>query len=346
MLRTPLMIAILASVSCIAASVHAQAVRLTPVRPARPALPAPENDRQSPADPARTTSADEPVERIGPDEALRLKAIYEALPPEEQAEMRELYDAMDIDLLALFSAGDDPAGPKKPILPSVSRKKFARTPQAVLAARTKLGLEDQDRPDDAASPAKLAEWLHLNTMAGEWDALAWFLSERAGDEGEGIYSHIIQSTNQGDPMLLPEEVLALANAAPSEPTNWQVDVLGQLLRRSAKRSSTGPMLEQIRSGTRLFGGDDQANHPRTAALLARAGMSDEAYDYLPPIDRVREEEDARGGGELAAPLLGAVGHDEPPPPRFPRSRRTGGDPPGRRAACARHGCRGGCSGRA
>ena len=61
-------------------------------------------------------------------------------------------------------------------------------------------------------------------MAGEWEALAWFLAERAGDEAPAIYSHIIQSTNQGDPCL-PEEVLALANAAPGEPTNWQIDVL-------------------------------------------------------------------------------------------------------------------------
>lgn len=292
------MIALLFSATLFTGSVHAQTVRLTPVRPAtpiRPGLPASEAGLQSPAgDSSRALPAEERLERIGPDEALRLKAIYEALSPQEQSEMRDLYDSIDIDLLALFSAGDAPDGARKPILPMVSRKKFARTPQAVLAARTKLGLKDQDRPDDAASPAQLAEWLHLNTMAGEWDALAWFLSERAGDEGEGIYSHIIQSTNQGDPMLLPEEVLALANAAPSEPTNWQVDVLGQLLRRSAKRSSTGPMLEQIRSGTRLFGGDDEANHPRTAALLARAGMPDEAYDYLPPLDRAREEADGRG----------------------------------------------------
>jgi hypothetical protein len=295
MLRTSLMIALLATAFPFAGSAHAQTVRLTPVRPARPAMPASQVEQESPTGAAsRTSATDESAERIGPDEVLRLKAIYEGLTPQEQSEMRELYDAMDIDLLTLFSAGDEPGGPKKPILPMVSRKKFARTPQAVLAARTKLGLEDQDRPDDAASPAQLAEWLHLNTMAGEWDALAWFLSDRAGDEGEGIYSHVIQSTNQGDPMLLPEEVLALANAAPSEPTNWQVDVLGQLLRRSAKRSSTGPMLEQIRSGTRLFGGDDVANHPRTAALLARAGMPDEAYDYLPPLDRAREEADGRG----------------------------------------------------
>ena len=50
-------------------------------------------------------------------------------------------------------------------------------------------------------------------MAGEWEALAQFLSERPTAEAETIYAHIIQSMNKGDPGLLPEEVLAIANGA-------------------------------------------------------------------------------------------------------------------------------------
>ena len=262
-----------------------KAITVTPV-----ALPAEDDEAVDPVAPPESQE-DEPA--IGPDEAKRLKTIYEALSPEDQAEMRELYEAMEIDLLALFVEEDAAAEKRQPLLPMISRKKFARTPQAVLAARTKLGLEEEDRPDDGAPPREWVEWLHLNVMAGEWGVLQWFLEEQAGDEAEGIYSHVIQSTNQGDPMLLPEEVLALANAAPGEPTNWQVDVLGQLLRRASKRSSTGPMLVQIREGTRLYGGEDEANHPRTAALLARAGMPDEAYAYLPDLMRAREEGNGR-----------------------------------------------------
>ena len=117
----------------------------------------------------------------------------------------------------------------------------------------------------------MAAWLHMNVMAGEWQVLEWFLAERAGEEAPGIYSHVIQSTNQGDPMLLPEEVLALANAAPGEPTDWQIDVLGQLLKQASTRSSTGPMLGEIRSGTRLFGGENESNHPRTAGPARQGG---------------------------------------------------------------------------
>ena len=277
-----------------------RAVPLTPARPMAPATPVDVTDADpgavmpDAADGGEPTPGEATDDSPGPDEVARLRRLHDALPPDEQMAMRAFYEALEIDLLARFAELDAAAGKAPPLLPSISRKKFARTPQAVLAARTKLGLAQQDRPDEQAKPAEVAEWLHLNVMAGEWDVLAWFLAERAGDEAPGIYSHVIQSTNQGDPMLLPEEVLALANAAPGEPTDWQIDVLGKLLKRASTKSSTGPMLGEIRSGTRLFGGEDEANHPRTAALLARAGMPDEAYVYLPPIDRVREQQDARG----------------------------------------------------
>ncbi|MCH2162640.1 MAG: hypothetical protein MK085_12310, partial [Phycisphaerales bacterium] len=235
--------------------------------------------------------------KISPAESLRLKAIYEALEPDEQAEMREHYDALGIDLIELF-AEKDPENPgasaaprKKPILSMVQRKKFARTPQSVLAARTKMGLEVTERPEEDAQDKDVVEWLHLQVMAGEWGELEWFLSERAGDEAEGIYSHVLQSTNQGDPMLLPEEVLALANAVKGEPTNWQINVLATLLKQASRKTSTGPMMAQLTAGTRLFGGDNIDNHPRTAALLTRSGMSEEAYQYLPSLDKAREVAD-------------------------------------------------------
>ncbi|MBQ72339.1 MAG: hypothetical protein CMJ67_05480, partial [Planctomycetaceae bacterium] len=240
-------------------------VRIAPLTPSRPMIPpglempsdllipgAPPEASGGATDPSKAASDDTP----GPDEIARLRKIHDALPPDEQISMRAFYEALEIDLLARFADLDAAAGKRPPLLPSISRKKFARTPQAVLAARTKLGLANQDQPDEGAKPTEIANWLHLNVMAGEWDTLAWFLEERAGDEAPGIYSHVIQSTNQGDPMLLPEEVLALANAAPGEPTDWQIDVLGKLLKRASTRSSTGPMLGEIRAGTRLFGGED------------------------------------------------------------------------------------------
>ena len=36
------------------------------------------------------------------------------------------------------------------------------------------------RSPEQAKPAEIANWLHLNVMAGEWDVLAWFLAGRVG----------------------------------------------------------------------------------------------------------------------------------------------------------------------
>ena len=161
----------------------ALAQRSAPVRMIRPAAPIEISMPEEPGQDMPGMAPEESdAERIGPDEAARLKAIYDRLQPDEQEQMRLLYEAMEIDLLALFMPTDPAEARRQPLLPKVSRKKFARTPQTVLAARTKLGLEDQDRPDDGATNTQLADWLHLNTMAGEWDALAWFLAERAGDD--------------------------------------------------------------------------------------------------------------------------------------------------------------------
>ena len=248
--------------------------------------------------PDDTTMSDEET-NLKMAEAKRLAKLYIALSPDEQEQMREAYDAQEIDLLALIAMVQSPDANQQPLLPLISRKNFKRTPQAVLAARTNLGLEENQQPPADLPPGQVGEWLHLHVMAGEWGQLQWFLADRAGDEAEGIYSHIIQSTNRGDPMLLPEEVLALANAAPEgteenpSPTNWQVDILGKMLKQASQRSSTGPMLSQLKEGTRFFGGTKPENQARTAALLTRAGLSDHARQYLPSLEQARADGNGR-----------------------------------------------------
>jgi hypothetical protein len=247
---------------------------------------------------ARPAQAEPPA--MSEEEIRNLKSLYDGLPPEEQAEMRAMYESMGIDLDALFrglesgpGADAAPVAPAQSLLKLVQQKNFKRTPQTVLAARTALGLTTSPHPASDAPPAQLAEWLHREVMAGEWGELAWFLSERAGTDAAEIYAHVLQSTNQEDPLLLPEEVLAMADAAPADPTEWQIDVLAQLLRTAARKTSTGPMLAQLRAGTRLFGSEGDDRRRRTAELLMKAEMPIEAYDYLPPIDAARAAGDAR-----------------------------------------------------
>ena len=272
--------------------------------PAKQPLPLPKPDAEvagiadtpEAPPPAPQAKPGEPADLMVDAESARIIAIHNALDPDAQEAMREYYLTQDIDLLELIAAqaGDG----RKPLMPGFGRKKFKRTPQGVLSARTTLGL-DSFRPAETAPPAEMVNWLHLNVMAGEWGELQWFLDQRAGDEAQAMYSHVLQSTNQGDPMLLPEEILELANAAPEgdedtdTPTDWQIDVLGTMLKQSAKRASVGPMLEQLHAGTRLFGGGAPESQARTAALLTRSGLPRQAHRYLPDLEQARTDADGR-----------------------------------------------------
>lgn len=243
-----------------------------------------------------TTAASQP--EMTPEAIAELKKQYEGLSDEEKEQMVAMFKDMGIDLLALF--GGEPVAPGEEGAPApgmtlaqtIQAMDFSRTPQKVLDARSQLGLQAQPMPDEDASVEDLAAWMHKNVMAGEWDAFAVFLRERAGDDAEAIYAHVLQSTNQGDPQLLPEEILAISEAAPGEITDWQLDVLAQLLKTAASKSSTGPLLEHISQGTRYFGDDDE-RRDRTARFLSMAGLPVEAYDYLKPLDDARAEGDAQ-----------------------------------------------------
>ncbi len=284
------------------------AVRLVPAQPAQPAqtvqiqlVPAGEDPGLEGAvfdvaeEPGAATAAAAAAAGMDPAERDRIVALYEALEPTEQEAMAAEYAAVGIDLLALVrggaggAAGDAATGepPAMPLLPMVQQRDFRRTPQTVLAARTALGLGRTERPAEDADAETLAAWLHTQVMAGEWAEYAWFLAERAGADAGPIHAHVLQSTNQGDPLLLPEEVLALADAAPAAPEPWQLDVVAQLLATAAGGTSTAPLLERIEAGTRYFGRGDDARRRRTADLLVRAGLVIEAFDYLPSLEAAR-----------------------------------------------------------
>ena len=248
----------------------------------------------APAQPAAPELSDEEIEE--------LREMYEGTPEEERPALVAMFKDMGIDLLALFAGdsgtpgaagpGGDAAPPAENIVAAIQTLNFARTPATVLAARAALGLEATPMPDAEAPAAERAAWLHQHAVAGEWDAVRVFLSTLEADEADPIYAHILQSTNQGDPGLLPEEVLAISDAVPGELTDWQLDVLAQLLKSAASKSSVGPMLRQIQAGTTLFGAGDDEQRARTAKFLSLAGLPLSARDYLPPIDAARADGNA------------------------------------------------------
>ncbi|HYD00170.1 MAG TPA: hypothetical protein VEB22_03005, partial [Phycisphaerales bacterium] len=302
-------LAFVAVCAAFSAAAHAQSV-IVPLAPARPikAAPAPAaaEAEPPPADaPAGTGDAQPgtpvsgaPGGPLSPEEIADLKAQYEALPKDEQDEMKAYYKDLGLDLdqlLGYAAATTAEAARTRETVAALREMDFARTPQNVLAARSKLGFGQVPVPNVAtAKGADIARWLHLQVMAGEWGALSGYLAERSKTEAQQVYSQILQSLNRGNSGLLPEEVLAFADACPEEPKPWQLAAFAGMLRAAGEKNSPGPMLAQVKAGTKLFGPADAASRRRTVELLAGAGLVQQAYDYLPPLEEAR----AAGDGEL------------------------------------------------
>ncbi|MFM2164175.1 MAG: hypothetical protein RL325_612, partial [Planctomycetota bacterium] len=134
-------------------------------------------------------------------------------------------------------------------------------------------------------------WIHLQVMAGEWATFAAYMRSRPLVEADAVYAAILQAMNRGDIGLLPEEVLALAEASPSEFKAWQVQSLSRMLRQAAAKYSTGSMVAAIREGTRYFGTRDDATRRRTVDFLAASGLLAEAYEFLKPLEEARANKD-------------------------------------------------------
>ncbi len=239
-----------------------------------------------------------------PQEIIELKKVFDSLDEPLQDEMRAYYADLSIDLdviLGITAAKSMQAQRGQMIANAMRDFDFTRKPEAVLAARAKLGFGQVAHPNpDTAEPMDLARWLHLQIMAGEWATFAEFLSKRPTIESEPMYAAILQAMNRGDMGLLPEEVLALAQAGPSEFKPWQLTALGKMLESAAKKYSTGAMLRTITDASTAadastkFGTRDEATRRRTIDFLAGGGLLAEAYQFLPPLEAAR----AAGDGTL------------------------------------------------
>ncbi len=245
----------------------------------------------TPAKPIQTKLKDEEVEL--------LKKDYERLTPEEREAMIATYKDLGINLLTALGIGNvvdaNPAtastvsNPKNEMLKALKKLNFARTADKVLEARAQIGLKAVPMPASDAPIDEQVNWLHRNVLAGEWQSLQAFLKERDSSDAAEMYAHVLQSTNQGDPGLLPEEILAISEACPAELTEWQLTLLAQLLKTATSRSSTGPFLERLRVGTTHFGPQEDGRRDRTAKFLSEAMLAVEAFDYLPILEKAREK---------------------------------------------------------
>ena len=280
-------------VACAQLQAQVPAIQMVPAQRVVPAQAVPADAATSRAAAASAAAGGKPVLRD--EEKALLKADYEKLSPEEREAMVAAYKDLGIDLLAAVGtpANAASAAAKNDLLKAIRALNFARTADKVLEARAQVGLKSVPMPGASAPVDEQAAWLHRNLLAGEWAALPAFLKERAGNDAPDIYAHVLQSTNQGDPGLLPEEILALSEACPAELTDWQLTLLAQLLKTAAARSSTGPFLAKLREGTTFFGPQEDGRRDRTAKFLSEAGLAVEAYDFLPVIEKAREKSNSQ-----------------------------------------------------
>lgn len=265
----------------------------------------PADDAAEPAGPAEdaggapqgTPAAGKPTQ-LSKDEIAALKLLLDSLPKDRQDEVKAYYKDLGLDLdqaLGLASAASATAMRFQEAMNTMRELDFARTPKNVLAARAKLGFGQVPQPDPStARGPDIARWIHLQVMAGEWAAFAQYLASLPPEHAESIYAAVLQSLNRGNSGMLPEEVLALAEASPGEPKEWQSQAWANMLKAAAARNSPGPMLERVRAGTRFFGTADAAKRHRTVELLAGAGLLEQAYGFLPPLADAR----AAGDGDL------------------------------------------------
>lgn len=218
------------------------------------------------------------------------------LPSSEKRAMFAYYKDLGVDLSPWLQADGNPivaANSRRRQLTRLTRSlKFVRRPEAVLKARSEIGLDPESLPASDATDQEIVNWFHRHAMAAEWAAVKALLVMRAGSEAEGMYAALIQGTNNAESELIPEDVLGLSEAAPAKLTDWQVDSLAGLLKSSAKKTSTRPLVARFRQGTTWFGTKTSEQRDRTVRLLLAAGLPIEAFEFMPSLDEAREAKNA------------------------------------------------------
>ena len=131
-------------------------------------------------------------------------------------------------------------------------------------------------------------------VVGDWAAVKGHLAALPEDVASKVFSHLLALLSQADQTpLLPDDILALADAAPAELDPSQLAVLGRILAASLGQvDRPRAMLARIAEGTQRLGGSDPQKRLAAARLLIAAGMTEAAGPYLPDLTKVLQEQDA------------------------------------------------------
>lgn len=200
------------------------------------------------------------------------------------------------------------AGAEAQRLQAILRLQFDRRPQELLRTLAR-------QLDPAVSPTNELECFREDVVAGRWSAVGQFLVGLPEEHRPQVYRHVLnglprvtgpemQGAAPGQtapggmhgmvpglmpmPVLLPDDVLALAELAPGELTEEWLRSLGKLLNRAlSKGNAIEPLLERLEVGTGRLGGDDPARRAAAVMLLDAAGRLNDAGRFLPPLEAAR-----------------------------------------------------------
>ncbi|HYO09438.1 MAG TPA: hypothetical protein VER17_10740 [Tepidisphaeraceae bacterium] len=98
----------------------------------------------------------------------------------------------------------------------------------------------------------------------------------------------------GGPHVLPQDVIAVLNAAPADFDDDLTEPLGQLVQVALSRADViDPIVAALDKGVRNLGGSEEASRYRAAQVLAAAGRAFESGKFLPPLKDDLAENDPK-----------------------------------------------------
>ncbi|WP_425619384.1 hypothetical protein NA78x_003124 [Anatilimnocola sp. NA78] len=153
--------------------------------------------------------------------------------------------------------------------------KLSRTPDEVFRAVARVSKgADKDLPDEEKFP--------LYVQAGEWEKLRDLIAAYPTDFPSRMHGKILSDLMWGNPkpVLLPTDVLRIADASPTELTDKQTIAIGKLLGMAiAKNESRTELMNQLKKGTARLGGSEPAKRQAAARVLASAEFWKEAKEF-------------------------------------------------------------------
>lgn len=228
------------------------------------------------AQPAETKTAEQTAAEKAAEEARQAEEAKKAEAARKAEEARLAQEAKlkaEADARAAAKALSDR-------FESVLRVKISRTPEDVFRAVRRLNADSA-----AASVEQTAaedERYLLFIQAGEWEKLRDLIAAYPKDFALRIYGKTLHDVLYSNPrsLMLPNDVLRLADASPFELDDYQASLIGRLLTYAvSKTEARTELTAQLKRGTARLGGTDPARRHAAARVLASAEFWKEAKEF-------------------------------------------------------------------